>query len=70
MRRVSESIQTQTSFDGTQTAAHRGETFPVLQVLQEVLPLWLLQSAHEPQVRYLQAIPGLSGIRFNFPRLL
>ena len=57
---MSEGIQTQTSPDGAQAAPHRGETLPVLQVLQEVLSLGLLQSAHEPQVRHLQALPRLT----------
>lgn len=58
---MSESVQAQTPPDGTQAAAHGREALPVLQVPEEVLALWLLQPAHEPQICDLQAIPGLSN---------
>lgn len=53
---MSKGIQTQAPPDRAQAAAHRRKALPVLQVPQEVLALRLLQPAHEPQVRYLQAL--------------
>lgn len=59
---VSEGVQAQTPPNRTQAAAHGRETLPVLQVLQEVLALRLLQPAHEPQVRDMQALQRLGGV--------
>lgn len=59
VRGVPEGVQAQAPPDGAPAPAHRRETVPVLQVPQEVLPLRLLQPAHEPQVRHLQALQEL-----------
>lgn len=59
MRGVPEGVQAQAPPDGAQAATHGREALPVLQVPEEVLPLRLLQPAHEPPLRHLQALPRL-----------
>ena len=48
-------FQAQAPLDGAQETAQWGETLPVPQVSQTVLPQRLLQPAHQPQVLLLQA---------------
>ena len=55
-------FQAQAPLDGAQETAQWGETLPVPQVSQTVLPQRLLQPAHKPQVFLLQA--RLSRCRF------
>lgn len=58
MPRVSESVQAQAPPDGAQAPAQRREALPVLQVPEAVLPLGLVQPAHEPPLLVLQAVQG------------
>ena len=52
-------FQAQAPLDGAQETAQWGETLPVPQVSQTVLPRRLLQPAHQPQVLLLQALQGM-----------
>lgn len=61
MPEVPEGVQAQAPPDGAQPTTHRREAVPVLQVSQEILALRLLQSAYEPQVRYLQTLQRLDS---------
>jgi len=57
MHGMRQGFQAQAPLDGAQETAQRGETLPVPQVSQTVLPQRLLQPTHQPQVLLLQARP-------------
>ena len=51
MRLLWQSFQTQASFDRAQETSHRGQALSVQKMPQKILTFWILQSAHQPQVR-------------------
>lgn len=63
MRRVPESVQTQTPSDRAQAVAQRRKTVPVLQVHETVLALGLVQPTHEPPVLVLQTVQRVDRSR-------
>jgi len=56
MRRLPESVQTQTPSDRAQEAAQRREAISVFQVHETVFAFWFVQPAHEPPVLVLQTV--------------
>ncbi len=59
VHRLRQGVQAQAPPYGAQAAALRGEALPVPKVPEAVLPLRLLQPAHQPQVLLLQALQGM-----------
>lgn len=62
MRRVQQGVQAQAPPDGAQAAAQWREAVPMYQVPQTLLALGFVQSAHEPPLLVLQAVPRLSRL--------
>jgi len=50
MHGLPQGLQAQTSFDGAQAFAFRRKAISVFQVLETILALGQLQSAHEPNI--------------------
>jgi len=56
VRRLPESVQTQTPSDRAQEAAQRREAVSMFQVHETVLAFGFVQPAHEPPVLVLQTV--------------